>query len=353
VASASRLLSSLQPELDVPLRFDRILLPKVWGGRELERIPGIRLDTPGPIGESWELVDRAEHCSRLGDGQTCSTSAPAGAPRPTLRELVRDCGRKLLGKAPADRHGRFPLLIKHLDARQPLSVQVHPDDATAARLGGDSEGKCEAAIVLAADPGAVIWAGLKPGVTAAQLREAAAGPGVLDLLQRWDARPGQCFVIPGGTVHAHGAGVVLLEVQQNSDTTFRLWDFGRVGDEGRPRPIHLEQALAAAEYGAPPRPPIEARHEDSGRGYGRAPLARTSSFAMNSLAFHARGRLSTNGQYQIYSALRGTGELAVRGSASELVLRPGDVWLVPASIDYHYIEPAAGGLELLQILYRA
>jgi mannose-6-phosphate isomerase len=349
-------------ELDQPLLFDRILIPKVWGGRELERVPGLPLPEPGAIGESWELVDRDDHNSTLrappaavgaASSQSSSAAASAGAPRGNLRDLMRRLGPALLGKAPADRHGRFPLLVKHLDARQALSVQVHPDDATAGRLGGSSEGKCEAAIVLAADPGAVIWAGLKPGVTPAQLRAAAAGPEVLELLQRWDARPGQCYLMPGGTVHAHGPGLVLFEVQQNSDTTYRLWDFGRVGDDGKPRSIHLEEALVAAEYGAPPRPPVAARYEDSDRGYGRAPLARTQSFAMNALSFHARGRLSTNGQFQIYTALRGTGELGVRGGASGFVLRPGDVWLVPAALDYHYIEPAAGGLELLQILHRA
>ncbi|TAJ03103.1 MAG: mannose-6-phosphate isomerase [Planctomycetota bacterium] len=345
-ARARRLVRRLSAELDQPLRFDRILLNKVWGGRELERCPGFPLPLVGPVGESWELVDRDDHNSVL-------ATNGAGGRAPTLREIMKRSGERLLGKAPADAHGRFPLLVKHLDARQPLSVQVHPDEAGARRVGGDSESKCEAAIVLAADPGALIYAGLKPEVTPAQLRAALGGPDLLGLLNAYEARPGQCYLIPGGTVHAHGAGLVLFEVQQNSDTTYRLWDFGRVGDDGKPRAVHVEQALAVAQFGAPERAPLEPRYDDTGRGHGRAPLARTQSFALNALAIHATTRLSTNGQFQIYSALRGSGRLTVRGSSAACALRPGDVWLVPAALDYHYVEPDTGGLELIQVLYRA
>lgn len=333
--------------LDQPLLFERILLEKIWGGSTFERVPGIPLEGRTSVGESWDLVDRPDSNSRL---RPEHVREPGVA---TLAALVRRHGRQLLGKAPLDAHGRFPVLVKHLDARQALSVQVHPDEEGARRVGGTSESKCEAAIVLAADPGAVIYAGLKPEVTPAQLRAAVGTPELLGLLHRHEARPGQCYLIPGGTVHAHGAGLVLFEVQQNSDTTYRLWDFGRLGDDGKPRAVHVEQALAVAAFGAPERAPLEPRYADTGRGHGRAPLARTNTFALNALSIHATTRLSTNGQYQIYTALRGRGRLTARSSGASCELRPGDVWLIPAALDYHDVEPDTGGLELIQVLHRA
>jgi mannose-6-phosphate isomerase len=214
----------LSAELDQPLRFDRILLNKVWGGRELERCPGFPLTLAGDVGESWELVDRDDHNSVLASSGATSGEAGRAAGRavsgaavraPRLRELVQRAGKLLLGKAPTDAHGRFPVLVKHLDARQPLSVQVHPDEAGARRVGGTSESKCEAAIVLAADPGAVIYAGLKPDVTPEQLRAAVGGPEILELLHAYPARPGQCYLIPGGTVQEQCACVLFLDFVYN------------------------------------------------------------------------------------------------------------------------------------------
>lgn len=338
----------MPPAVDQPLRFERVFLEKLWGGRRLERAPGFALPPAQKIGETWELVDRAKENSVVLEG------AERGR---TLGALMRAAPKDLLGRAPAARAGRFPLLIKYIDASEPLSVQVHPDDESAARLGGEAEGKTEAWYVLAAEPGAKLYCGIKPGVARADFERVADGPGVVELLNCWEARAGQCMLVPGGTVHAIGAGLVLLEVQQNSDTTYRLWDWGRVDGAGQPRETHVPRALSVAKFGEPARPPLDAVFEAAAPGLRRAPLARSRHFSMNLLELDAPVRLSTGSQYQIYVVLRGAGELALRGEGgvrkTACTLRTGDTWLVPARADYHYLEPAAGGLALMQVLHRA
>ncbi len=327
-----------------PLRFQRRFLEKPWGGRALERRPGIALPAGARVGETWELVDREAENSLVAEG------APEGL---ALRALMEADARALLGKAPAGKGGRFPLLVKYIDAAEELSVQVHPDDLCAARLGGSAEAKTEAWYVVDAAPGAALYAGLKPGVTRADLARIGSTPEVVEALWRFEVAPGDCMVVPGGTVHAIGRGVTILEVQQNSDTTYRLWDWGRVGLDGRPRETHLEAALEAASYGAPRRPPVQAVWEDKG-ALARAPLARSRFFGMNALRVREEARLATGGQFQIYAVLEGRGTLRAREGGARM-LSPGDVWLVPAACGYHWVAPAAGaeGLLLVQLLHRA
>jgi mannose-6-phosphate isomerase len=157
--------------------------------------------------------------------------------------------------------------------------------------------------------------------------------------------------VPGGTVHAIGKGVTLLEVQQNSDTTWRIWDWGRVGPDGEPRETHVEQALAAASYGAPRRPPVKPVWEGQGTRE-RAPLARSRFFGMNALRVRAETRLGTGGPFQIYAVLEGNGSLRTK-EGQRLMLRPGDVWLVPADQGYHWVAPLERELLLVQLLHRA
>jgi mannose-6-phosphate isomerase len=160
--------------------------------------------------------------------------------------LVSECGRELLG--PHDPPAGFPLLLKYLDARQTLSVQVHPDDARAARLVPPGRGKTEAWVVLDAAPGSVIYAGLKRGFDRPALAR-EVGRGTCQLcLHSFEPRPGDCIFLPAGTVHALGAGLLIAEIQQASDTTYRLFDWNRLGTDGLPRPLHVEQALDAINY---------------------------------------------------------------------------------------------------------
>jgi mannose-6-phosphate isomerase len=237
-----------------PLTFDPIFKERVWGGRRLFTGLGKAppSDSPStPIGESWELVDlpTAQDQSRV------TTGAWAGR---SLGELVRSEHRaELMGPVALD-GGHFPLLVKYIDASQTLSVQVHPGEEAAARLGGRA--KAEAWYILAAEPGATIYLGLQPGTTAAQLRAALERGAVEELVLRVPARPGDLLPVPPGTVHAIGAGVLLAEVQQPSDTTYRVYDWGRVGLDGRPRELHVAQALESIDFraaGGPTTGPVE------------------------------------------------------------------------------------------------
>jgi mannose-6-phosphate isomerase len=202
-----------------------------WGGRQLaDWVPG-PFPEQSPIGEVWLLSDHALHASRVAEGPL------RGA---TLRELMSGRGGEVLTSASP----RFPLLLKLLDARENLSIQVHPDDAAAAKLAASEGGKTEAWLVLDADAGSAIHLGLKPGIDRATvLRELSRGTLPL-CLQRHDPKPGDCYFVPAGAVHALGGGVVVLEVQQTSDATFRLHDWGRVDAEGKPRALHIEAGLA-------------------------------------------------------------------------------------------------------------
>jgi mannose-6-phosphate isomerase len=219
---------------------------------------------------------------------------------------------------------------------------VHPDDESCARIPG-AEAKTEAWYVLGAKPGSRLYAGLRPEVTAREFERVADGPGVIETLLAWDVHPGDCLLVPGGTVHAISAGVTILEVQQNSDTTYRLWDWGRSGRE-----THVAEALQCVRFGAPERGPIRPlwfREED----VGIAHLARCRHFGMNALRLTRAVRRSTQSQSNLYAVIEGRGRL--RWGDAERELAPGDVWLVPASSDYHHFEPA-GELLLVHALYR-
>ena len=223
-----------------PLIFEPIYKEKVWGGRALTRLgkalPG---DDDTLIGESWELVD-------FGNDGACSKITNGPAAGTTLREAISRFGQRLLGRLPLDGQGRFPLLLKFLDTRQALSVQVHPGDAHVAQFPGAAV-KHEAWYIVEAEPDAVIYKGFKPDVTAEQFRQAVASGSqeqIEALLNAVPARKGDCHYLPGGTCHALGAGVLVAEVQTPSDTTFRLYDWGRTGRE-----LHVAQALQCLTFG--------------------------------------------------------------------------------------------------------
>ena len=241
-------MSSAEP---YPLKFDPIFKTNVWGGRGLASNLGKALPGHGPVGESWEMVDLP------GDQSLVAAGAAKGT---ALHQLMSDWGPQLMGSTAVD-GGRFPLLVKYLDACQTLSVQVHPDKDAAARLGGRP--KSEAWYIMDVAPGGVIYHGLQPGTTRRQLRDAIDEGQVEQLLARVEVKPGDLVPVPPGTVHAIGAGVLLAEVQQPSDTTYRVYDWGRMGLSGKPRDLHVDQALEAIHFGETP-PPTQTL-EDGGK----------------------------------------------------------------------------------------
>ena len=223
-----------------PLCFDPIFKSNVWGGRGLATALGKSLPPDVPIGESWEMVDLPEDQSLVASGPAQGIS---------LHEILDHWGRDLLGSAALD-GGRFPLLVKYIDACQTLSVQVHPDQETADRLGGRP--KSEAWYIMDVAPGGAIYLGLQPDTTRQMMQRAIEQDTVEQLLLKVDVRPGDLIPVPPGTVHAIGAGVLLAEVQQPSDTTYRVHDWGRVGLDGAPRQLHVDQALEAIHFGEEP-----------------------------------------------------------------------------------------------------
>src|SRR4051812_2296712 len=220
---------------DHALRFQPIFVPRVWGGQRLREHFGKPLPDDTPIGESWEVVDRVDVQSVL-DGEV------------TLSELWTAARREVFGERGARTPGdRYPLLIKLLDAREALSVQVHPPAHRAPELGG--EPKSEAWLFLDADPDAFVLAGLAAGATQDRFAEALdQGGQVTELLHRLDIAPGTALYLPSGRVHAIGPGCLIAEVQQSSDTTYRVYDYDRPGLDGRPRELHVEESLACIDW---------------------------------------------------------------------------------------------------------
>ena len=226
-----------------PLLFRPIYRRYLWGGRRFATRLGRELPPGDDYAESWEVVDRD------GDQSVVAVGPLAGR---TLGELVRGSGASLLGRhagLPA-----FPLLFKFLDARLDLSVQVHPDDARAAKLVPPDRGKTEAWYVIDAAPGARLWAGLRADVDRTALGAALRAGRCDEVLHVVEPRAGDCVFIPAGTVHAIGAGLLVAEIQQSSDVTYRLHDWNRTGPDGKPRTLHVEAGLEAVTRFVPVSP---------------------------------------------------------------------------------------------------
>lgn len=297
-------------------------MERVWGGRRLAPPRAL------PIGELWVV------------GPWLRVAGGPHAGR-TLEEVAAADGESLLGRAARPGAGpRFPLLVKLLDPAAWLSVQVHPDDGTARELEGPAAvGKAEAWYVLAAEPGAEILVGTRPGVTLAEVRAAIElpagqrGTAVVDLMERVAVEPGDAFMIEAGTLHAVGPGVLLYEVQQPSDLTYRVDDWGRLPTAGRP--LHRAQALASVAATGP------AARRRGGTG-GR--LASCRHFALDLVA--ASATLDpAGGTPHVVTAVGGPATLLGEGWSAKL--EPLGSLVVPAASGRYAIEPAAGGRALV------
>lgn len=311
-----------------PMLFDRKLLPKVWGGRALESVMGMRLPVGESIGETWELFDRPDGSSVVRGGTT------------TLADLMHSDREALLGRGVAAGHGgRFPLLLKFIDARDALSVQVHPDDEQA-RAEKDG-GKDEAWLVLHSGPTARIIRGFRPGVQREQFAAVAHTQAVEQLLWAFRPEPGDCVHVPPGTVHAIGPDVVVFEVQQNSDVTYRLYDWGRS------REVHVQKAIAVTSMEPRPvradRPVTSARCLDD----GGVELVATPSFRLRRYALQRPFTLPTDGTFATITVLAGRGMLGWRsgGDDAPIHLAPGDTVLVPGCLEGVFLSPI-GRLDL-------
>lgn len=298
-----------------PLRFVPFLRPMVWGGRRLGELLGKPLPTPEKYGESWEVSDHPAHASVVADGPLAGR---------TLRQLMEHDRAALLGPE-AEKYTTFPWLVKFLDAWDWLSVQVHPDTETVTRLWPGEGSKTEAWLVLDAAPGSKVWAGLLPGVGEAELRAALAAGTVADCLHQFTPRPGDCLFLPAGTVHAVGGGVLMAEVQQTSDATFRLFDWNRRDAQGRARQLHIEEALASIHWSRGPVQPVQAFD-----GTGRRQLVKCPYFHLEFVRIAGEFTPGGRGQLEMLVIVEGEGHWAAPGGA--LPFRAGEAWLLPAAL---------------------
>jgi mannose-6-phosphate isomerase len=280
--------------------------------------------------ESWEVVDH-------GADQSVVRAGPlAGA---TLGQLVREQGDALLGRhAP---HGSFPLLLKLLDCNRTLSVQVHPNDAQAAELDPPDRGKTEAWVVLAADPGSRIYAGLKPGVTREDVAAALERGQCAALLHEFEPGICDCVFIPAGTVHALGAGLVIAEIQQSSDTTFRLFDWNRVDASGKPRPLHVAESLAVIDFERGPVAPQQPQPTGDPR---RERLVACDKFVLDRVTLNAPATIGGDDRCHVVTVVEGAATAG--GDPLAAPLARGDSALAPAAAGPVEITPRGGTVLL-------
>jgi mannose-6-phosphate isomerase len=306
-----------------PLRFRLLVRRYLWGSRRLETCLGKPIGPGSDYAESWEVCDHGTDQSVIDHGPLAGT---------TLGDLGRNRGPELFGRH--DPQPRFPLLVKFLDAALALSVQVHPDDEQAARQTPPDFGKTEAWVVLAADPGSTIYAGLRPGVDRRQLADAIHNGTCEALLHCFQPQAGDCLFIPAGTVHALGAGLLIAEVQQSSDTTFRLYDWNRVGPDGKPRPLHVEQGMAVVDFQRGPIGPVEPQKTD------RAWVSRLvacDKFIMDRWEFGEPQPMGGDDRFHIITILEGA--VRIEGDPQIAPLSKGGTALLPASLGRLRIVP--------------
>ena len=307
--------------MSAPIAFLPLFMDRVWGGRKLEEAFDKPLPPDVPIGESWEVVDRPE-------AQSVVLSGPFSGK--TLHDLWTEERERVFGARARDLGDRFPVLIKLLDARDTLSVQVHPPVDKADELGG--EPKNELWYLAGADEGAHLFVGLNAGVTREAFAQALeAGEDVSTMLQRLEVERGDAIFIPSGRVHAIGGGCLIVEVQQNSDTTYRVFDFNRPGLDGQPRELHIEESMASIDFDDV-EPPLDRPAEDG-------TIAATPFFSVRRCVLDDAKGLARDGECAIVAVLDGT------ATCDNEHFPPGQLFLLPAEDP----PPVAGPAEVLVI----
>jgi mannose-6-phosphate isomerase len=307
------------PKVLYPLVFHPGFKERVWGGRELEKLFGKKLPAGKLIGESWEISDRPGDESIVANGKFAGQS---------LHQLMEKFPREILGHARPAAGNRFPILCKILDAREKLSLQVHPPAHKAAELNG--EPKTEMWFIADAAPGAELFVGLKRGITRAEFEKRVSDGTVADCFHRVPVRAGDAMFLPSGRVHAIGAGLVIFEIQQNSDTTYRVFDWNRVGLDGKPRELHLPQSLASIDFNDFEPPLVQADFSGDENNQSR-PLVRHELFHVDSAELKNGARASLKPKkLQILAVTRGS--IDVQSGTDAVTLGAGQFCLIPAEL---------------------
>jgi mannose-6-phosphate isomerase len=305
--------------------FKPIFQERIWGDQHLSALFGRALPEGKKIGESWELVDRPEACSEIESG-------PGLAPgtHQTIHTLWQHKRIETFGTRAPD-VARFPILIKLLDCQDNLSVQVHPPP------GREGEPKTEMWYFLESTPEAKIYVGLKKGVTREQFEKAMGTPELSQLLGAIHPQQSDAMFLPSGRVHAIGAGNVILEIQQNSDTTYRVDDWGRVDEQGRPRALHREQALGSIRF--------DDFEPQFVQPHGERVLQCPFFSVERAFIYPGEYRVWTSDQTSFQYHFLAQGELKI----DEQTLKRGTSWLVPANAETYNLEPVGEGAELITV----
>lgn len=303
-----------------PLLFEPIYKDYLWGSDRIAKIFH-RKNTPSPCAESWEVSERPEGMSRVESGPFQGMTFDA-----LLEKLTPE---QILGTV-----HHMPLLVKIIDAAKLLSVQVHPNEKSAQELGG--EPKTEMWYVLSSLPGAYVYAGLKEGIDAAACMAALQEGDADAVLNKVAVEPGDVIYVPAGTVHAIGPGCLILEVQQNSNTTYRLYDWDRVGPDGKPRELHIEKGLQAIDPSAA-WTLSRVRTLKEREGYAVEKLVQSPFFNLDKLTLKEAITLQSTGSFRLFFAAKGSFQL--RAGRSEAMLKMGRTALIPAGLDSFTIEP--------------
>jgi mannose-6-phosphate isomerase len=319
-----------------PMRIEPIYQYRLWGGRRLSGLLSAPLPGDGPIGEAWVLSDRDDHQSKIANGPLKGQ---------TIDLLMEQYREQVMGKL-ASRFSRFPLLLKFLDAQQMLSVQVHPSDAHPELLPPGEMSKTEAWVVIQAEKGSRIYAGLRPGTTAADLRRSLADGAIVDCLNCIVPSTGDAVFVPVGTVHTLGGGVVVFEVQQNSDVTFRLYDWGHVDAKtGQPRPLQVEQAFACIDFNGGAGGQV-APCEETVAPVKRERLFNCGAFRLWRLFGKVPFTVGAPAEPRVLVCIDGSGE--ADHDTIPYPISKGEVWLLPAEAGVCRFRPS-GEVTLLEI----
>ena len=310
-----------KPNLSGPLLFEPIFMERIWGGRCLESEFGKKLPAQKRIGESWEIVDRPE-------AQSVVVNGPLRGK--TLHDLWTQDRSEIFGDLPDA--SRFPLLVKILDAHEKLSLQVHPAEKVASKLGG--EPKTEFWYVAAADPGAELYLGFRESITRDEFEKALRDGTAADHVHTVRVKTGDAAFLPSGRLHALGAGNLLIEVQQNSDTTYRVFDWNRVDDKGKRRQLHIDQALQCIDFDDVAPKLVEPQGEL---------LLRNDLFEVQKWNLDSPREIAARGQFAIVCCLTGSLRCA------DVDLTPGEFFLVPAQLQDRQLHPRTEGTSLLRV----
>lgn len=312
-----------------PLKFKPIYKQKIWGGTNLHKYLNKNLEGMENVGESWEVADHFEDTSVVLDGELKGM---------TLNGVLKEYKRDLVGLKCEPRFlERFPLLVKYIDAEDRLSVQVHPDDEYAGREEKGEYGKTEMWYIVHAEKGAKLIAGLSRSVTPGEFKSHAENETLEEVLQHLEVKTGDVLYIPAGRVHAILPGVVICEIQQNSDVTYRVYDWGRSGLDGKPRPLHLEKSLKTINF-SDVNPNISKIHYSHIGTNIMAIVARCLYFQVEKYMLNEKIKFTSDrSSFSVYSVIDGYGIL--NWANKEIELNKGDTVLVSANITAYTVYP--------------